>query len=102
MVYMKIEAANYFNGQKVYFDTTSIPGRNRARNWHLQTGEIYNDRPRLHNGNWYDAKGDRIKNIKVFEKTMEHAYGYIYDLLHTLDQCKVHTAKRRENRAENR
>lgn len=99
MVYMRIEAANYFNGEKVYFDTRSTQGRNRARSWHLQTGEYYNDRPRFHNGHWYDAKGDRIDNIEAFEKEMEYAYGYIYDLLLTLDKCKVNTVERRQQGA---
>jgi len=93
---MKIEAINYFKGKSVYFDTATIQGRNRARNWHLQTGEFYDDRPREHKGHWYDAKGDRIKDIRAFEEKMQHAYGYIYDLLTTLNQCKIETAARRE------
>jgi len=93
---MKIEAMNYFNGKSVYFDTATVPGRNRARSWHLQTGVFYDDRPREHEGQWYDAKGDLIEDIKAFEEKMQHAYGYIYDLLTTLQQCKIETAARRK------
>ena len=98
MVYMKIEVANHFQGQSIYFDTATIQGRNRARNWHLQTGEYYNDHPRQYNGNWYDAKGDLIKDIRAFEENMQQAYGYIYDLLVTLNQCRVNTAERKQQR----
>ena len=93
---MKIEVANHFQGQSVYFDTATTQGRNHARSWHLQTGEIYNDKPRYHNGHWYDAQGEYIEDIRAFEEKMENAYGYIYDLLVTLKQCKIQTAQRRD------
>ena len=95
---MKIEVANHFQGQSIYFDTATIQGRNRARSWHLKTGVYYNDRPRQRNGNWYDAKGDPIKDINAFEEKMQYAYGYIYDLLVTLEQCKIHSAEHRQQR----
>ena len=92
---MKIEYANQHNGSDVYFDTLTLQGREDARVWHEISGVFYNDKPRKRHGHWYDAQGLRIENITAYEQKMQHAFGYIYDLLVTLQQCKLHTAQRK-------
>jgi len=92
---MKIAHQNYFQGKAVYFDTRTPEGRNAARIWHEKSGAFYDDRPRLESGKWFDANGVVIEDIKVFEDEITYAFGYVYDLLVTLHQCKVETASRR-------
>jgi len=93
---MKITFANCHEGQSVYFDTFSDAGREAARLWHEKSGKFYNDRPRLHGENWYDAKGDRIADIDGYNQEMDYHFGYIYDLLVALHHCKIETAARRK------
>jgi len=92
---MKIDYANYYEDEGVYFDTFSDEGRLKARLWHEKSGKFYNDRPRSFKGKWYDAKGDRIMDIENYNQKMDYHFGYIYDLLKTLHQCKIETALRR-------
>ena len=93
---MKIVYANRHEGKNVYFDTFSDEGRTLARSWHEKSGMFYNDKPRLHKGVWYDAKGEHIEDIEAYNIKMDHCYGYIYDLLTTLHQCKIETELRRK------
>ena len=92
---MNIAPQNYFQGKAVYFDTRTKAGRDAARVWHEKSGAFYDDRPRLESGAWFDADGTKIEDIETFEEEMVYAFGYIYDLLVTLHQCKVETASRR-------
>ena len=93
---MKITFANHYEGEAVYFDTFSEAGRGAARLWHEKSGKFYNDKPRLHNKAWYDAKGERIADIDAYNQKMDYHFGYIYDLLVTLHQCKIETAARKK------
>ena len=95
---MKITSANHYKGEAVYFDTFSDSGRVAARLWHEKSGKFYNDKPRLHKEDWYDAKGDRILDIDHYNSEMDYHFGYIYDLLVTLHQCKTETAARKKVR----
>ncbi len=88
--------ANQHEGKDVYFDTFSDEGRALARLWHEQSGTFYNDRPRLYKEVWYDAKGDCIGDIEAYNKKMDYCFGYIYDLLTALHQCKIETDLRRK------
>jgi len=93
---MKIAYANHHKGKEVYFDTFSDEGRVLARSWHEESGQFYNDKPRLYKEKWYDAKGVRIVDIDTYNREMDYHFGYIYDLLLTLHQCKIETAARRK------
>jgi len=96
---MKIPFANHFEGAAIYFDTFSDEGRASARSWHEESGQFYNDKPRFHEERWYDAKGEPIVDIDAYNQKMDYHFGYIYDLLVTLHQCKIETASRREAKA---
>ena len=95
---MKITFANHYEGEAVYFDTFSDEGREAARLWHQKSAQFYNDKPRLYGENWYDAKGERILDIDLYNREMDYHFGYIYDLLVTLHHCKIETAARKKTR----